>query len=71
MRDLQLFSSYDVIYGFVKHFATYDLFGREVQLEDANTIRNLSETIAQRTIIETFKDAINKLTIQDQASALF
>ena len=37
----------------MKHFATFYLFGREVQIEDANTIRNLSETIAQRTIIET------------------
>ena len=37
------------------------LFGKFVDLEDPNTLRNLSEPNASRTIFETFKLAINEL----------
>ena len=40
-----------------------------VDLEDPNTMRNLSELAATRTIIETFKKAINELTVQDRGDA--
>jgi type III restriction enzyme len=42
------------------------LFEEEVNLEDLNTLRNLSETEASRTIVETFKSEINKLTVVDK-----
>jgi type III restriction enzyme len=45
------------------------LFDRQVELEDANTLRNLSELAATQTLIETFKKAINALTIQDKGNA--
>ena len=40
-----------------------------MELEDANTLRNLSEVPATKTLIETFKRAINALTIQDKGNA--
>ena len=69
MKDLRLVSGYDVLYGKVKEFVSGYLFGRSVALDDLNTLRNLSELQATKTIIETFKKAINELTIVDKGSA--
>lgn len=69
MRELRLISGYDVLYGLVKDFVSGHLFTSSVSLEDLNTLRNLSEVEACRTIIETFKRAINDLTVQDKGDA--
>jgi type III restriction enzyme len=69
MKDLRLVSGYDVLYGKVKAFVQSELFDRRVELEDPNTLRNLSELAATKTIIETFKKAINALTVQDRGDA--
>lgn len=69
MKDLRLISGYDVLYGKVKAFVQDELFGRSVDLESPNTLRNLSELVATRTLIETFKKAINALTVQDRGDA--
>ena len=69
MKDLRLVSGYDVLYGKVKEFIGQYLFTSAVELDDLNTIRNLSELEATKTIIETFKKKINDLTIQDKGSA--
>lgn len=69
MRDLRLFSGYDVLYGKVKAFVRDNLFDRPVELDDANTMRNLSELAATKTIIESFKKAINALTVRDKGDA--
>jgi type III restriction enzyme len=45
------------------------LFEQVVDLDDPNTLRNLSELEASKTLIETFKRAINALTIQDKGDA--
>ncbi len=45
------------------------LFGKAVDLESPNTLRNLSELAATKTVIETFKKAINDLTVQDKGDA--
>jgi type III restriction enzyme len=68
-NDLRLVSGYDVLYGKVKAFIRDVLFGNSIDLGDANTLRNLSELAATRTIIETFKKAINDLTVQDKGNA--
>jgi len=44
-------------------------FDRPVDLESPNTLRNLSELAATKTLIETFKKAINALTVQDKGDA--
>ena len=69
MKDLRLVSGYDVLYGKVKQFVQTQLFDRAVELEDPNTLRNLSELAATKTLIETFKKAINALTVQEKGDA--
>ena len=69
MKDLRLVSGYDVLYGKVKGFVQNDLFDRKVELESPNTLRNLSEPAAAKTLLETFKKAINALTVQDKGDA--
>ncbi len=69
MKDLRLVSGYDVLYGKVKAFVQEQLFDRPVELESPNTLRNLSESAATKTLIETFKKAINALTVQDKGDA--
>jgi len=69
MKELRLFSGYDVLYGKIKGFVRDRLFGRAVDLESPNTLRNLSEPVATKTVIETFKRAINDLTVQDKGDA--
>lgn len=69
MRDLRLVSGYDMLYGKVKEFVREELFIQSVSLEDPNTLRNLSELIATKTIIETFKKAINDLTVREKGDA--
>jgi type III restriction enzyme len=69
MKDLRLVSGYDVLYGKVKAFVQEELFDRPVELEDPNTLRSLSELAATKTLIETFKKAINALTVRDKGDA--
>lgn len=69
MNELRLVSGYDVLYGKIKTFVQSELFERSVDLESPNTLRNLSELVATRTLTETFKKAINALTVQDKGDA--
>ena len=50
-------------------FIQDQLFDRPVDLESPNTLRNLSELAATKTLLETFKKAINALTVQDKGDA--
>ena len=68
-KELRLVSGYDMLYGKVKDFVQHQLFGETVMLEDPNTLQNLSELPATKTVMETFKYAINDLTIQDSGDA--
>ena len=65
MRELRLFGCYDILFEKVKYFIQDGLFKNKVDLKDSNILTNLSETIAIKTIIETFKKEINNLTVQD------
>ncbi|MFH1830321.1 MAG: DEAD/DEAH box helicase family protein [Pseudomonadota bacterium] len=69
MKELRLFSGFDVLYGKVKEFISDRLFERAVDLNDLNTLRNLSELEATKTVIETFKQEINALTVLDKGEA--
>lgn len=69
MKNLRLVSGYDVLYEKLKLFVREYLFVQRVDLDDLNTIRNLSELSARKTIIETFQRKINELTVQDKGSA--
>ena len=65
MKELRLFGCYDVLFGKVKEFISDYLFTKQVNLEDPNILKNLSNLEATKTIRETFKKEINNLTIQD------
>ncbi|MDR2457577.1 MAG: DEAD/DEAH box helicase family protein [Clostridiales Family XIII bacterium] len=69
MKDLRLFSGYDVLYEKVQDFIHFKLFQKTVDLEDPNTIRNLSEPNVSNIIFSSFKQAINALTIQAKGDA--
>lgn len=69
MKELRLFSGFDVLFEKVRDFMTVHLFENEVNLNDLNTLRNLSELEATKTIIETFKKEINALTVLDKGEA--
>ncbi len=69
MKDLRLVSGYDVLYGKVKTFIRDELFESPVDLDSLNTLRNLSELEASKTLVENFKKQINALTVQDKGCA--
>jgi len=69
MKELRLVSGYDVLYGKIKGLVRDRLFGRTVDLESPNTLRNLSELAATKTVLETCKKAINALTVRDKGDA--
>jgi type III restriction enzyme len=69
MRELRLVGGYDVLYGKIKEFVRTLLFGRTVDLESPNTLRNLSELAATKGVIETFRRAVNELTVSDKGDA--
>jgi len=68
MRDLRLVGGFDVLFGKLKQFVETELFDRAVDLADLNTLRNLSEIEATRTLLESMKAAINGLTVRDSGT---
>lgn len=70
LGDLRLVGGYDVVYGKMKTFIRECLFeGPPVDLADPVVLRNLSEAEVGKVIYDSFKTAINALTIQDHGSA--
>ncbi len=69
MKELRLVSGYDVLYGKIKAFVRESLFEQVVDLESPNTLRNLSELAATKTVMETFKKAVNALTVRNKGDA--
>lgn len=56
-------SFHAALYGKIKAFIRTRLFDRPVDLEDVNTLRNLAEPAVTKTVIETFRKAVNDLTV--------
>jgi type III restriction enzyme len=69
MKELRLVSGYGVLYGKVKAFVRDQLFDRPVELETPNTLRNLSEMVATKTLLQTLKQAVNGLTVRDKGDS--
>lgn len=69
MRELRLVGGQNILFGKIKTFIQRRLFDQGVNLEDLNILRNLSEIAATRTIFETFKKAINDLTVVDRGTS--
>jgi type III restriction enzyme len=66
MKELRLFSFYDILYSKLQDFIANHLFSTAIDLDDQNTMCNLSELEITQTIHNTFKNAINNLTITPQ-----
>ncbi len=66
LKDLRLVGGYDVLYGKVKTFMREYLFTPSpANLEDPVVLRNLSEPDAGKILYDSFRLAINALTIQE------
>lgn len=69
LKDLRLVGGYDVLYGKVKTFMRDFLFASSpVNLEDAVVLRNLSEPDAGKILYDSFKSAMNALTIHESGT---
>ncbi|CAN5207498.1 hypothetical protein BH24PSE2_BH24PSE2_01880 [soil metagenome] len=69
LKDLRLVGGYEVLYGKVKTFLREHLFeASPVDLEDPVVLRNLSEPDAGKILFDSFRKAINLLTVQDAGS---
>ena len=66
MRELRLFGCYDILFGKVREFIQNNMFDSPVNLSDLNTLRNLSEVEYILLIKDSFKKAINDLTVEDK-----
>lgn len=70
LKELRLVGGYDLLYPKVKEFVAGHLFEQSpVDLEDPVVLRNLSESDASKIVFDTFKAAINALTVQDKGSS--
>ena len=69
LKELRLVGGYDVLYGKVKTFLREHLFeSGTANLEDPQVLRNLSEPTAGKILFDSFKVAINALTVQYKGS---
>ncbi len=70
LKDLRLVGGYDVLYPKVREFMANYLFeGDAVNLDDPVVLRNLSEPEAGKILFDSFKQAINALTVQDAGTS--
>ncbi|MGB6229439.1 MAG: hypothetical protein WBF53_04860 [Litorimonas sp.] len=65
-KELKLVSGFDALYPALRDFMKHSLFGQTVDMEDANTHRNLSEPKVMETIRNTFKSVVNRRTVMDK-----
>jgi type III restriction enzyme len=69
LKDLRLVGGYELLYPKVRDFLRDHLFeSSPVDLEDAVVLRNLSEPEAGKILYDSFKTAINALTIAGTGS---
>ena len=66
MRDLRLFGCYDILFPKIKSFIEDYMFENNVNINDINILRNLSEIENNYLIKDTFKKEINNLTVRDK-----
>ena len=69
LRRLRMVGGRDILYGKLKSYIQGYLFDSEVDLEDPNVLRNLSEFAPRKFLFELFMDEINELTITDTGAA--
>ncbi|MCF8304107.1 MAG: hypothetical protein K9I94_12585, partial [Bacteroidales bacterium] len=65
MIDNRLVGGFDALYPKVEAFICNRLFGKQVEIDDPQIMRNLSEAFPKKILFDTFRKAINDLTITD------
>lgn len=70
MADLRLVGGFDVLFDKLHNFIRDGLFDRVVDLDDPGVLRNLSEVAVTRALFDTFKGAINRLTVHDSGTTV-
>jgi len=68
MRHLHLVGGQDVLYGKMKQYITQYLFDQEVDLNDTNVVRNLSEVHVRDALHGAFVNEINSLRLKPAGS---
>ena len=69
LKQSRLVSGFNILYPKVESFIKYQLFIKEVELSNPQTMRKLSEINAKEILKTTFKKAIDQLTVTDKGSA--
>jgi len=69
LKESRLLSGFNILYEKVESFVKTKLFGKDINLSEAQTIRNLSEAKPKEVLYSTFKKAIDELTITDRGTA--
>jgi type III restriction enzyme len=69
LKELRLVGGYDQLYPKVRDFMRDHLFEHAVDLDDPVVLRNLSEPEAGKVLFDSFKVAINALTIRDSGTS--
>jgi type III restriction enzyme len=69
LKEMHLVGGYEELYPKVRDFLRDYLFERPVDLEDAVILRNLSEPEACKVVFDTFRSAMNALTIQEHGTS--
>ncbi len=69
LKDARLVGGYDQLYPKVKAFMAERLFVGPVDLNDPVILRNLSEPEVSKVLFDSFRTAINALTIRDRGAS--
>jgi type III restriction enzyme len=69
LKEMRLVGGYDVLYPKVRDFMREHLFERKVDLADPVVLRNLSEPAVGKILFDSFKKAINELTIRESGTS--
>ena len=69
LKELRLVGGYDQLYPKVRDFMREYLFDRLVDLDDPVVLRNLSEPEVGKVLFDSFKIAINALTVRDSGTS--
>ncbi len=69
LKQNRLVSGFHILYPKVESFIKYHLFTTEAELSDPQVLRNLSEVKPKEILFQTFKKAIDELTVTDKGTA--
>ncbi|HMN06523.1 MAG TPA: DEAD/DEAH box helicase family protein [Flavobacteriales bacterium] len=71
LKNSKLFQGFDALYPLVRDYATDKLFTKVFDAEDPQFVCNLTRPEAKRVLYDTFKQAIDSLTVKEAAAVRF